>query len=366
MKNVLQIIPSPSWGGGERYVYDLSEGLLGRGYNVVFSGRKGAAVEPIFAKLAPYYPLKLSSMFDFGSVLALRRVIKASEINIIHVHIFKHAFLAALAAKFSGREVKIVMTRHLVRRGKGGFLYNWLYKKLSTIIFVSELARDEFLSGAPSIAPHKVCVVHNSVKIPSKPVPAIDFRAKHSLNPNTLILGYSGRLAQEKGIDIVLDAMSAIDPRAVLVIAGGGDDSYKVELESYAQKLGVGGRVFFEGFISNIYEFVCGVDIAVLPSRAREAGSLSVIEYISQGVPIVVTNNGSQKEIIENRKNGILIDPESPAQLASAVNEIIADSELRESLSQNGIAKSREFSAAKYVDKIETIYNQTEKYNQKI
>lgn len=358
MKNILQIVPTKSWGGGERYVYDLSSELKERGNKIVFAGRRSPIVEGKFSKLAPYVSLPLKFLFDIYSSIKIAFIIKRYKIDIIHVHIFKDAFMAAIAMSLlPGVSCKLIMTRHLVKRGKGGFLYNWLYKRLSYLIFVSHLTKDEFLSGDATIAWEKIVVLHNCIVVaPKAELTSSTLRDSYSIWASTLLLAYSGRLSPEKGIDTLLQSMTLIKSDVALVIAGSGEPQYVAYLKRLAVELGVESRVFFVGFEDNIFPFISQVDIAVLPSVCRESFGLVVLEYMAMGVPVITTGNGAQVEIIEDGVDGFLVEPRSETQIAALVDRLAADSATRGIVGERAIEKSKKFDYQLYVDQIEELY----------
>ncbi|MDE5976469.1 MAG: glycosyltransferase family 4 protein, partial [Muribaculaceae bacterium] len=120
-----------------------------------------------------------------------------------------------------------------------------------------------------------------------------------------------------------------------LRIAGTGSKEYQESLLKLAADLGVTEKIDWIGFIPDVYEEVRKADICVAPSRARESFGLTVIEAMSQGRPVVTTDNGAQPEIITDGKDGLLIRPEDENFLAEAIRKLSADPDLRREMGRN-------------------------------
>lgn len=352
---ILQIVPSRTWGGGERYIYDLCEGLLKSGCDIEIVTRPSQIVERRFDKLAKVIALPLRGMFDLKSINRIAQMVDCEGVDVIHAHIFKDAFIAVLASRLSKRRPKVLMTRHLVKRGKDNLLYRWLYRRLETIIFVSKLACEEFLSGLKRPIAN-VQVIHNSIaELPM--VEEVDFEGLYGIPGDDLVVGFNGRLSLEKGVDDLIDAFSRLKTKnAKLVIVGSGDEQYCEYLNGVAEQKGVEERVIFTGFVDNVASIANRFTVAVAPSRWREPFGLVLLEYMALGIPIITTNNGAQTEILTSQVDGILIDPSNPQMLADAIDNLLSNLQLRQDLVAQASKTFLKFDYQKYIDKVIAIY----------
>lgn len=113
----------------------------------------------------------------------------------MHVHNFKDAIVATRARALSGNsKVRIVLTRHLVKAGRTSSMYRDLYSRLDAVIFVSDLARKEFLSSNPPIDREKLHVVHNSIASPRATSLPEDIA-----RTDVPVIMHHGRISPEKG-----------------------------------------------------------------------------------------------------------------------------------------------------------------------
>lgn len=362
MNRVLHIIPSRSWGGGERYIYDLAQGTeerLGKG-SVLFVGRESEQIRERFSPLGEYYALPLRFLGDVSSAMKLASIIDRHEVDILHVHIFKDAFIASLASSLSKRKPGLVMTRHLVKRGKRNMLYNSLYRRLDKMIFISQLALDEFSPTEEELRSGKVEVLHNSVRVPSEIRPVYQkLREIYSIPESSPLIGFTGRLSPEKGVEELIRSIALTsDIRTHAVVIGGGTDSYADSLRALAVELGVEDRVHFYGFAEDIYPLVVQMDMAVLPSIWREPFGLVLLECMACSKVVITTNNGAQPEIITSGQNGILVPPSDAEVLAEAIRSVVSDANLKADIERNARLRSQDFSHNAYVSRVLDCYNQ--------
>lgn len=345
---IIHLVSNKVWGGGEQYVLDLATAFASRGDDVTIVSRNIDAVTHRFKDAGlPVTTMSLKGAIDLISPIRLANHICNGEPAIIHVHNFKDAATALRARTLSrNSNVRIVMTRHLVKPAKRKSLYN----KLDAMIFVSQLAKDEFMSTSPVLEPQKAIVVHNSIKHTPATV--------ESTPNDELTLMFHGRLSPEKGVDTLIQAFAKAGlPNAKLIIAGSGDELYVKELQEIAHKAGVASRITWMGHITDIHPLIEKADIGVCPSRARESFGLAVVEYMAHGKPVITTNNGAQPEYITNGTNGLLVTPDDTAALAAAITSLSYAGQ-RQTIGKAAQKTFEEQLAFPiFVDKIEKIYN---------
>lgn len=340
----MQIFASPTWGGGEQFVADLSRRLLADGRRVVLVARPGKIVRERTSGLAvPFYRLPLKGIADFVSAVGLAWLIVRHRPAVIHVHHFKDAFTALYARAVSrlfGVRPRIVLTRHLVRRAKCGPLHTWMYRHLDGMAFVSERARREFFSTHPAVDSGRTTVILNSTPEPSGNAAGPDLRALCGVAPEIPVVLFCGRLAKEKGCDVLLRACTRAGEGRdfALVFVGTTDDAaYLASLHALAADLPPGVSVRFMGFSDNAKALLSRADISAQPSIVPEAGGgLTVIESMQAGCAVVTSDNGSQPEYVVDRTTGLLVPPGDEAALAAALVRLLDDADLRRRMGAAG------------------------------
>ncbi len=324
--NIIHLVSNKVWGGGEQYVLDLCRHLEATGNSVAVITRGIEAVDTPFRK-AGFTPghLPLGGVFDFISASRLSRVLDSMAAPVVvHVHNFKDARTAVRARNMMRQpeKVRIVVTRHLVKPGKRDSASTALYRDVDAIAFVSQTALDSFLSGKPVVDASKLCVIHNAI-VGHDDVVAAD------KPEGELRLVYAGRLAAEKGIEKLIEAMPCMPENAVLHVAGSGKANFEVALRRYASSTGVADRIIWHGHMADPMPLIASADIGIVPTIAQEAFGLSVAEFMQQGVAVIATDNGGPREIITDGIDGILIPPGNAVAISDAVARLAEDETLR-------------------------------------
>lgn len=334
--DIIHLVSNREWGGGEQYVFNLCQHFVADNYNVTIFSRPVKQVVENFALLKiPVYKLPLKGIFDLFSAVRLSSFIKDKQC-IIHVHNFKDAFTAVFARIFSGNSnVRIILTRHLVRKGKTSRIYRWLYKQLDKIVFVSELAKKEFLSTGITIVPERTTIVRNSIVIPDK-IKKVDIRQEFSLPQECTIAMYHGRIAAEKGLNILIDAMQIIKEKNIfLLLIGTGEKTYVSSLQQRVKEYRLEKQIKFAGYRSPVLPYLQECNFGILPSIVKESSSLSCMDYMSQGRTVIATNNGGQTEYLTDGVNSLLVPPGDAKMLAEKISALIDDKEKCAQLGEN-------------------------------
>jgi len=329
---VVEIFASQTWGGGEQYVFDLSRRLLKDKYCVFFAGKKSGIIEQKVASIyQKFYPIPLNGYFCFASIWKLIKLVRKESIDVIHVHHFKGAFIAVWVKLLMRGKTKVMLTRHLVRKGKNNILYQFLYRHIDKIIFVSNLAKQTFLSAHPTIHPEKMEVIFNSIYMEER-----ENTLPNRTNAHTVV-GFCGRLEKEKGIEVLLAAIPLCKNKNIkFLIAGSGslEDTIRQKMQY--------DNIQMLGFQENIQEFVSQVDIGATPTIIEEGFGLMNLEFMASGKPVITTCNGAQPEYITHHKNGFLIAPNNPEQLAYYIDYLIENPEKRKEIGENAMRTFQE------------------------
>lgn len=127
-----------------------------------------------------------------------------------------------------------------------------------------------------------------------------------------------------KGIDLLLDAMALLPESVVLTQYGSGPQT--AELEAHRERLDLGGRVSIDPipWSERAADRVCDHDVFVLPSRT-EGLPVSVMEAMLAEVPVIATDVGSVRELVDDGVTGMVVPPEDPAAIAAAIDELRVD-----------------------------------------
>lgn len=151
--------------------------------------------------------------------------------------------------------------------------------------------------------------------------------------------GFIGQLAPAKGLELLLSAFSELpDASLELVIAGKGEPGYEKRLRTLAE----GKNVRFIG-VARPEDFYPSIDALVVPSLWHEPFGRVIVEAYSYGVPVLASERGGIPEIVDHLRTGILFDPDNPATLLLALQQVSTDRSFAANLARNALSKAKEF-----------------------
>lgn len=311
----------PSGGGSGRHFIDLCRGMHLRGHHVeaVYSPVRAEesfvrelravglpAVHAVDMKRAP-------GPSDIPAFLALRRIMRHhGPFDIIHGHSSKAGALTRL--RLPGRHVPRIYTPHAFRTldptlGRGGRLVYgaiewglaWFYT--DHLICVS----DDELSHARSLhmPAERMSVIVNGVAPPS-PDMAATIRASFGIAPDAFVFGFIGRLTAQKAPERLLAAFRHVAgsvKNSHLVMVGAGE--MEGSLRQAISESGLQNRLHLTSAFTGP-QAAPAFDVLVMPSR-YEAMSYVMLEGAAAGKPIIATDIGGARTVIENGRNGFII-----------------------------------------------------------
>lgn len=153
----------------------------------------------------------------------------------------------------------------------------------------------------------------------------------------TALLGFAGRLVPEKGIQVLLDALSQLPPRFLAVrLQIAGEGPHRAALERQARELGLAGRVEFLGHVprETLQHRFESLSVQVVPSLWAEPYGLVTVEAMARGTPVVATAVGATPELIEDGRTGYLVPPNDASALAGALTRALEDPPGREAIAR--------------------------------
>ena len=170
----------------------------------------------------------------------------------------------------------------------------------------------------------------------------MDWRAQTGWPRDAVVIGFAGRLAHIKGVDVLLASVADMHTKGLpirLVIVGDGLE--RDDLESRARQLGISHITHFAGRLprDTIFNAIKGFDIAAMPSRGGLEGfGLSALEAMAAGVPVVASRVDALQEVVQDGITGLLCQVDDPQSLADALAKLVADKALRQRMGAVGIA----------------------------
>jgi glycosyltransferase involved in cell wall biosynthesis len=230
------------------------------------------------------------------------------------------------------------------------------------IVAVSEDARTELLKHN-AVRPERVKVILNGIGLDRTPQDGdagARLRREFDIPADARVIATVGRLAEEKDHASLLRAFRRVIDRGVpahLLIVGGGE--LELQLKQMRRTLGLETAVTFAGFRRDVPDLLNGIDLFVLSSK-MEGISLTLLEAMAAGKPIVATKVGGNEEVVADGRTGLLVPPEAPAALADAILAMLLEPRTAEAVGRRGLARVRElFSVERMAEEYLALYRST-------
>ncbi len=384
---ILFIVTQSEFGGAQRFLWNLIGGLEDAKITVA-AGPEGDdkngllyALEKqgINTRHLKYLRRAVNPLFDFLGLFEIRKLIKKEKPNVLFLCSSKAGALGSLAAYLYSRKLA-KNSRPLVLYRIGGWTFNdpcsslskALYKfiekfsaKWKDIIIVNS-EHDRKQAVELKIKPKgEILTIYNGLDInkleflPKEEARKEIFNFQFSIfnqfsNPNIQLVGTIANLYKTKGLEYLVKAAKILkDKETKFVVIGEGMEREK--LENLIKKYKLEKNFFLIGAIPDAYKYLKAFDIFVLPS-VKEGFPWTVLEAMAAKVPIIATKVGAISEIMETRKDGLLVESKKPKQLVEAIEKLINNEDLRIELADQAREKvEKEYSLQKMVNGIEKV-----------
>lgn len=275
---------------------------------------------------------------DLAGFIRLRKILVQNSIDIVYVINQPMTSFWAVLAGF-GNKIKTIVVSHntfVLKSDWKLYIYFVVFKLANRIVTVSAIQKKQIIDEYGShIAP--ISIIPNGIDFLKFRVKKTHFNESDGL----CCIGMVARLEFVKGVDVFLDAAHIVINSGKMVkflIVGGGSKS--AELKKQSKRLGIDDFVSFLGERNDIPELVQQMDISVLSSRT-EAMPMAILEYMVSKKAVIASDVGGVKEIIKDRVNGILVEPDKPQELANAMIDLIENPDLRNELALSGYESVR-------------------------
>jgi glycosyltransferase involved in cell wall biosynthesis len=351
---ICHVLSSLKVGGAERLVLRLAARQRAAGHDVTL-----LALAP--GELAQELPrLGLSAQIVTAASAAERalvcaRLFERRRFDVVNSHNPSAHRLGGLARAASAAAT--IMTIHGSGERPLGFVvrHEWSH----ALVAVSEHSRAQFLARHAGRRTAPVFVVANGVAPDATPRPRSLVRAELGLRDDQPVIAIVARLDPLKDHETLFDALARAQAPAygwrLLVV---GDGERRQALEADARARGLADVVCFLGFRRDVTDLVAASDVVAL-SSISEGLPLAPLEAMAVGVPVVATDVGGTREVVDDRVTGRLVPPRAPALLANALRELIEDATMRRTMGRAGRdAVARRFSLDRMAQGYSDIYEQ--------
>jgi glycosyltransferase involved in cell wall biosynthesis len=360
MMRVVFVNSSRIWGGNEKWTCEAASGLRGRGHDVLLIGQSPLMAERAKAYGVDFHNLRLRGDGDLVGVVRLSGRFKRFRPDAAILTKSKEYWLGGLAAKLAGVD-RVCFRIGIDRRVQRNIKYRLLFGRICDTFIVNAGSVRDTLLEAPFVRAESIAVVRNGVASDGRPVarragPDESFLRSIGVPAGAAVIGATGRLAKQKGFDVLLEAFGEVRrrlPEAFLVIAGEGHERH--DLTNAARRLGLSDCVSLPGFVDDMRAFYESITLFALPSRFEGMPNV-LLEAMAAGVPVVATRVSGVGELVSDGDTGLLVPPENGPSLAEAIARLLGDERLRRGMADRARRKVQtEYSMDRMLDDLEAV-----------
>lgn len=354
----------PKWlGGTEIATYNTAKLLSERGHDVIVVTNHDKGL-PKKDRMNGFNVYRISTIGDnlisvfyfwFKLLILIKRLkptlvhfqgVNTATPGIISRKLFKIPFVVYGRGSdvYQSWKFKTIISKHVLKNADG-------------VISLTEYMKNEF----KKITPCNVTVIPNGITLDRFKGEKKQLREKLAFSADETVVIFLSRLNKVKGPKYLIEAAEIIQKQKIkykVLIVGDGDE--KCKLEALTKTKGLCENIFFIGEVPNkeVVEYLVLSDIFVLPTLSEGFG-IVYIEAMASGLPIVTTKIMGVNELVEDGKNGFLVDTKNPEQIAEKIKVLISDKKLTEEISMANKKKATKYSWDRIVSKIEKVYKQS-------
>lgn len=345
---ILQISSALTYGGGERHLVDLSRGLHEAGHEVYVALRPTNQWQGHLRFLPEERLLHASIRNSFGMFSAnrLAKFLRRNKIDILHAHVARDYLAASIAAR-KAKDVKLVLTRHVMFPMKA--FHRFALRNVDAAIAVSPAVRRQleriFSADTIRVIPNGIAI-DTDADADRRSELVQRFRFDHDIPLTSPLVVSVGELKPLKGQrDLVLAANELLKkmPDVHFVIAGKDntiDKKFRRELKRLVRVFGIEENFLWLDWLEDLRPMLAAADIFVSPSHSESFG-LAILEAMAAGTAVVATDTDGARELMSG--TGALVPVKDPLALAAKLETLLSDRDTRERLGADlaASAKSR-------------------------
>lgn len=306
----------------------------------------------------PFFAIPERLPIDVRVLQQIAELCARENVRIWHGHDYKSNLYGILLRPVCG--FRLVTTVHgwVQKTGRTPLYWavdRWALKRYERVVAVSE---DLYAACAElGVAPDRLSRIDNGIDVASwkRRAPASGSHLRAGVPPGRLVVGAVGRLSDEKGFDLLIEAVVKAAQRGAdleLWIAGEGPE--KSKLEALAARSG--GRVRILGFRSDVRDLMEAFDVFAL-SSLREGLPNVVLEAMACEVPLLATRCGGVEAVVRDEVEALLVPISSSKALEEGLVRLASDSALRSRLARAGRERvERDYSFARRMELFAGLY----------
>lgn len=365
---ILLIDGAPHFGGQARHVYDLALGLRDRGHEVAASCNHEKLYAALESAEIPVVRARYRRAPDVPTILTLHRAITSMGIDVVHTHGVRAGVTGRLAAKLAGCR-RIVHTVHTMSddlvqsRGPLGAVSRIAYahadhlmaRWTDIVIAISNDIRHRTI--AEGVPRDKVITVYSGIDLSRcDKLDKVTARKKLGIPNGCRVVGTAARLNKQKNLgDLLRAGRTVMKQFSDVVLAIIGDGEEMPALRRLAQDLGIGHKVLFIGYRSDVPEVLPAFDVFAM-SSLWEGCPLGALEAMAAGLPVVAPDIPGISETVVDQVTGCIVPKQDPDALADGICRILSSGQSAEMGAAARESAASHFGLDKMVEQVERTY----------
>jgi glycosyltransferase involved in cell wall biosynthesis len=335
--SVVGVDPELGFAGGETQVLGLTLALAGEGHRAeLICDPAGRLWERAVAAGIRCHPIRIRNAIDLAAGVRLRAILKRERYDVVHFHTSRAHSMAPFARGFGS---KLIVTRRMDYRPNRVFAPYLFNRAVDGVVAISSGVADSL--AAAGVDRGRVTVVHSGVDCDRfrRPIPQerADARIALGIAGDEFVVSAVGALEARKGHRYLIEAIGALaatrkSVKLKCLIAGQG--SIRGVLQGEIAVARCSERAKLLGRIDDVRELLWASDVFAMPSL-KEGLGVAALEAMASALPVIASDVGGLREVIEDDRSGIVVRPADPKAIASAIGRLIESDELR---SQMGAA----------------------------
>lgn len=323
---VMHIAAPGRTGGLESVLLQLSSGLKRRGHDVRVAAVLPPGSEsqhPLLESLAragvPVHPILVRTREYRAERSAVKALMQAHDIQVLHTHGYRPDVLHGSVARALGKAQ--VMTLHgFIGSTRRGRFYEWLQVRAAIKANAAIAVSLPIVQRLQNAGAHgNVHLIRNAITPCSDALPRPDARRALNVPADATLIGWVGRISEEKGPDLFVEAIAATSTAVHGVMVG--DGPLLESIKARAAALGAADRMHFVGLVPQASRYLAAFDALALTSRT-EGTPMVLLEAMWAGIPIVATAVGGVPDVLSTQE-ALLCPAGNTAAIAHAVMTVV-------------------------------------------
>ena len=360
--NIVIAIQSLEIGGAERQVVELAHGLglLGHNVSICCLNRLGPLANEARSRGITVDCLNKTSHGDLRVIFKLAQYLSRKKADVLHTFLFGANFWGTLAGRLAGVPVKMASDRSGGRYEEKKEL--WADRILLAFVdgMISNTSvgkqRVHQMTGMPSKRIHVIVNSMNWDRFKQLPDQAF-VRQKLGFVSDSFVVVFAGRVHWIKNPDMFMKTARILcneSKRFMFLVVGSGPNL--PQMKAQAKHYALEQRILFIGQQQDVPKLLVAADAGVLCSH-WEGFSNSIMEYMAAGLPVVATDVGGNRDLVQQNSTGFLVRPNDVEQMCEKLRWLAADTVMAKSLGSAGkVWVSKNCDSTYLVNKTANIY----------